>query len=91
MSLEIKTASVVVSTRGRDAGRIMAVLSVEGVYALVADGRKRKVQTPKRKKLCHLRLLSKDACVPVDAGLTNRRLWKELEPYRTQIQYSSEA
>ncbi len=68
----------------------MAVLSAEGVYALVADGRKRKVQTPKRKKLCHLRLLSEDACVPVDAGLTNKKLWRELAPYRKQIQAGSE-
>lgn len=90
MSSEIKTASVVISKRGRDAGRVMAVLSVEGAYAQIADGRKRKIQSPKRKKLCHLSLLSEDACVSVDAGLTNRRLWSELNVYRKQIQDGSE-
>lgn len=91
MSSEIKSGSVVVSLKGRDAGRIMAVLSAEGGYALVADGRKRKTDLPKRKKLCHLSLLSEDACVEVNAGLTNRRLWKSLEKYRVNDTDSSEA
>ena len=86
---EIKKGSVAVSERGRDKGRIMAVLNVEGQYALVADGRKRKVEDPKRKKLCHLSLLS-DAAFEVE-GLTNKALWKKLEPYRENDTECSEA
>ncbi|MBE6563444.1 MAG: RNA-binding protein [Ruminococcaceae bacterium] len=86
---EVKKGSVTVSERGRDKGRIMAVLNVEGRYALVADGRKRKVEKPKRKKLCHLSLLS-DAAIEVE-GLTNKALWKKLEPYRENDTDSSEA
>lgn len=85
---EIKKGSVTVSERGRDKGRIMAVLNVEGQYALAADGRKRKVEKPKRKKLCHLSLLS-DAELEVE-GLTNKALWKKLEPYRKNDTNSSD-
>ncbi len=86
---KIKIGSVIVSERGRDKGRIMAVLSVEGNFALVADGRKRKVQSPKRKKLCHLSLLSEDALIET-RDISNKMLWKKLEPYRKSDTNSSE-
>ena len=38
---------------GRDAPNTLAVLAVEGEYLLLADGRRRKVEKPKRKKAIH--------------------------------------
>lgn len=51
----IEVARVVVSAAGRDRGRAFVVLAMEGEFAHVADGRLRKVEKPKKKKLKHLR------------------------------------
>lgn len=84
---DIRVGSVVISLRGHDKGRIMAVVAIEGNYASVCDGRKRTVQKPKTKKLSHLSLLSDETlgCFESDAEMTNKRLWKALEPYRINV------
>ena len=47
---------VAVATAGRDKGRRFAVIGTEGTeYVLLADGRLRKAEKPKRKKLKHVR------------------------------------
>ena len=56
MSLEI--SDVVLSLRGRDAGERFFVLSTDGQYAILCDGRVRRLEKPKRKKEKHLRKLS---------------------------------
>ena len=47
---------LVLSAAGRDKGKVMCVTDCEGEFLLLADGRKRRVQAPKRKKLKHIRL-----------------------------------
>ncbi len=39
---------------GRDKGGFFIVLDTDAEYAYIADGRRRKVEHPKRKKLIHL-------------------------------------
>ena len=56
----VKTGSVVMPLKGRDAGRAMMVLGISGNYAFIADGRHRKISAPKKKNLCHLRILCED-------------------------------
>ena len=62
--LDLNVGSIVRSVAGRDAKRIFVVISVEedsgenGGYVWIADGKLRKIETPKRKKLRHLRFLS---------------------------------
>ncbi len=47
---------VAVATAGRDKGRRFAVIGCEGTeYVLLADGKGRKAERPKRKKLKHVR------------------------------------
>lgn len=46
--------SVVLATAGRDAGRLFAVLECSEKDCLLADGRKRRLDTPKRKNLRHV-------------------------------------
>ena len=41
--------SVVLATAGRDAGRLFAVLECSEKDCLLADGRRRRLDTPKRK------------------------------------------
>ncbi len=50
----VEPGRVVISRAGRDRGRLMAVLRVEGEYAYVADGDLRKAEKPKKKKIKHL-------------------------------------
>lgn len=54
--MSISKSDIVVSTAGRDMGRLFFVLETDGRYASIADGKIRRLEHPKRKKLRHLRL-----------------------------------
>jgi len=60
--IPIEPGRVVVSRAGRDEGRALVVLALDGEeHALVADGRLRTVHKPKRKKFRHL--TAKPVCI----------------------------
>ena len=48
--MDIVKGSVVRATAGRDKDKFFVVLGREGDYALIADGKRRKVQKPKQQK-----------------------------------------
>ncbi len=50
----LDVGQVVFSKSGRDKGRPFIVISIEEEYAYLADGKLRKVDTPKRKKYKHI-------------------------------------
>ena len=52
--MEIKIGSIVRSKAGRDKGMLFVAVGLEGGYAYVSDGKLRKVEKPKKKKLKHL-------------------------------------
>lgn len=52
--MEYQIGQVVYSKSGHDKGGIMMILSLEGAYAYLADGRRRKLERPKKKKLIHI-------------------------------------
>ena len=52
--LDIVAGSLVFSAAGRDKGKEFLVLSVEENICFVADGKLRKAENPKKKKLKHL-------------------------------------
>lgn len=52
--MEIKTAHIVRSTAGRDGGGLFFVVGLEDGYVRLADGKGRKLESPKRKKLRHV-------------------------------------
>ena len=56
--MEIAKANIVLSDAGRDRGKLFFVMSVEGEFLLLAHGKSRKVEAPKRKKRKHVRLVS---------------------------------
>ena len=52
---KIETGRVVRSRAGRDEGKYFAVIALEGdEFALVADGERRGIEKPKRKRVKHL-------------------------------------
>ena len=52
--MEITRSDIVKSAAGRDKGKIFFVLDVEGEFLLLADGKSRKLEQPKRKKRKHV-------------------------------------
>jgi len=54
-----EAGQAVLSLAGRDAGRVMVVVSADAGegFVLAADGRRRKLSNPKRKRAKHLRPL----------------------------------
>ena len=52
--MDIVAGSLVFSAAGRDKGKEFLVLSVEENICFVADGKLRKAENPKKKKLKHL-------------------------------------
>ena len=51
--MDIVRADIVKSTAGRDKGKYFFVLAEEEEFLLLADGKSRKVEAPKRKKRKH--------------------------------------
>lgn len=70
--MEWKRGQVVRSLAGRDKGGFLAVLDVAPPFAVVADGKRRPVERPKRKKFFHL--APTKAVLPEEALKTNRAI-----------------
>ena len=47
---------IVFSKRGRDKGRAMIVIAVDGEYAYLVDGKYRPLEKPKKKKAKHIQV-----------------------------------
>lgn len=57
--MELKRADVVRSLAGRDAGELFYVISTDGLYAQIVNGRDRRTDKPKKKKLRHLQFVER--------------------------------
>ena len=55
--MDIARSNIVKSIAGRDAGSLFFVLATEGDFLLLADGRRRRVESPKRKRRKHVALV----------------------------------
>lgn len=63
---------LVVSVAGHDKGSILCVVGEAGEYLLLADGKRRKVQSPKKKKQKHV-VFFEDAAV-FGGPMTNKAI-----------------
>lgn len=52
--MQIKQGMIVNSDAGHDKNRFYVVVKVDSEYAYIADGKRRKLEKPKRKNFCHL-------------------------------------
>ena len=80
---------------GRDRGKIFIVLAVEGEYLLLADGKGRRVEAPKRKKRRHVLFVAADESRLADKikrseKITNSELRRTLAAYRGEVQPDQE-
>jgi len=89
MSIEI--ADIVISLNGRDAGKRFVVIGVEDGYSLIANGKGRRYEKPKRKKNKHLKIENKlnnkvaDKLIEGEKA-TNNELRRALAAYAAGIE-----
>ena len=57
--MDISKSDIIMSLAGRDKGKLFYVMDIEENYVLIADGKGRKLENPKRKKLKHVRRVSR--------------------------------
>ena len=57
--MEIAKSDIVLALCGRESGRLYFVLELDGNFALIADGKRRKIENPKRKNLKHIQLAAR--------------------------------
>lgn len=87
MRMDIAKSNIVKSIAGRDAGDLFFVLAAEGDFLLLADGKRRRVELPKRKRRKHVVLVAQSD-VPVawkirsSEKITNSELRRAIAAFR---------
>ena len=76
--MDIVKGSVVIAKAGRDKGNAFAVIEVlDPRTVLIADGKRRPIERPKRKNVIHLQITR----TTVDCITTNRQLRTTLKQF----------
>ena len=93
--MEIAAANIVRSGAGHDKGKLFVVLAEEGEYLLLADGKSRKVDTPKRKKRRHVLFVSAEETrlsekIKSSEKITDSELRRTLAAFRDEAQPDQE-
>ena len=93
--MEIAKSNIVRSDAGRDKGKLFVVLDVEGEFLLLADGKTRKVENPKRKKRRHVLFVSAEKTrlsekITGNVKFTNSELRRTLAAFRDEVQPDQE-
>ena len=81
--MDIVKSNIVKSTAGRDEGDLFFVLDTQEEFLLLADGKRRRVENPKRKKRKHVSLVGESLSVVAEKirsseKVTNSELRKAL-------------
>ena len=92
---KIDQANIVRSDAGRDKGKLFYVLRTEGDFLLLADGKSRKVESPKRKKRRHVMFVADEDTrlsrkIKGEEKITNSELRKALAAFREEDYPSQE-
>ena len=88
--MDISKSDIVISLTGRDAGMLFYVIDTEENFVLIADGKGRKLENPKRKKLKHVRRVSRTetrVAVKIQNGdkVLNSELRRDLAAFGQQF------
>ena len=81
--MKISKTDIVCALAGKEEGKLFVVIDTEDGFAFIADGKSRKVESPKRKNVKHLRKVTKDRCDAVlemlqSKEITNKNLRRAL-------------
>ena len=84
--MDIVKSNIVKSTAGRDEGDFFFVLDTQGEFLLLADGKSRRVEKPKKKKRKHVSFAGESHSVVADKirsseKITNSELRKAIAAY----------
>lgn len=79
---------IVFSNAGRDKGKYLVVINCDENYVWVADGKERKLETPKRKNIKHISLTA-DSLNP-DQFKSNKSLKKAIAVYKDTVKSKEE-
>lgn len=77
--MELSRGQIVKSLSGRDKDRYFVVLEAKGEFVWLADGKMRKLEHPKCKKLKHIQITKTIA--PCQEPLTDKQLRRLLHEY----------
>ena len=88
--MDISKSDIVISLAGRDEGKLFYVIDTEENFVLIADGKGRKLENPKRKKLKHVRRVSRTetrVAVKIQNGdkVLNSELRRDLAAFGQQF------
>ncbi|MEG1987566.1 MAG: KOW domain-containing RNA-binding protein [Oscillibacter sp.] len=88
--MDIAKSNIVQSDAGRDRGKLFVVLATQGEFLLLADGKSRKVESPKRKKRKHVLFVAAEDTrlsekIKSEDKITNSELRKALAVYREEV------
>ncbi len=76
--MKLLKGSVVMAEAGRDGGKFFAVVEADEKYCLIADGKSRKLVSPKRKNIKHIRVT--DSMIDLN-DITDKKLRNMLKQF----------
>ncbi len=84
--MDIARSDIVKSIAGRDQGKYFFVLAVEDNFLLLADGKTRRLESPKRKKRKHAAFVAHSSCrvaekIKCEEKITNSELRRTLATF----------
>ena len=77
-----QAGTIVLAKAGRDAGKFFVVTAMDGMDLLIADGKSRKLASPKRKNPAHVQKTAKTIDLE---GVTDASLRRILQPMNEKI------
>ena len=80
--MDIARSDIVRSIAGRDQGKLFFVISTDGEYLMLADGKHRQIEYPKRKKRKHTEFAARIDC-PVSTRIRSEEKVTNSELRRT--------
>ena len=88
--MEYQIGQVVYSKSGHDKGDVQMIIAVEGEYLLLADGKRRKLEKPKRKKKMHVQptfYVEEEVAAKLQEGayVLDAEIKKALKKYQNEV------
>lgn len=80
--MEITVGQIAISKAGHDKGETFVIVSLDSKYVYICDGKHRKLENPKKKKIIHLSLTN--TVLEKEAIKTNRQIIKALAIFKKQ-------